>query len=378
MDNLIVPARLRIQKNQVILIHRELPGTNTKVHVKVGDEVSPQQLIGEGQTPAGFRVIHLAAELGETPKKAFSFLKVPIGKTVYTGELLAEKTGGIFGLGKKIITVPADGVIDIWEEKTGDLRIKLLPKLVKEVSGVYGVVEQINLAAHLVSIRTMAIVIYGLLGSGKERSGILKVYGAAHDLISSKQITSTLRGKILVGGSLVFSEALEKALSYGILGIISGGMNTRDYKSVVGGRWNLTGEHWSDVGVSLMLTEGFGSVTLGQDIFTILQEYDGHFVLIDGNKSTLILPSRNQNSIIDIRKAKVTQIVSRDNRLRDTTLHIGDKVRIIAPPYLGVQGTVESIDQTVTKLPSGISVVMVTVAALLKKIRVPYLNLEVI
>ena len=59
-------------------------------------------------------------------------------------------------------------------------------------------------------------------------------------------------------------------------------------------------------------------------------------------------------------------------------LKIGDNIRIISSPYIGIQGKVVVIDQTATKLPSGITVPMVTVDTKSKKIKVPYLNIEVL
>ncbi|MFA5933399.1 MAG: hypothetical protein WCV81_04020 [Microgenomates group bacterium] len=378
MDAIFVNKRTRIISDQITHIKRFLPSAISSISVRVGDEVAPNEILAEGKSAAGFRMINLAEELGVSPNEALKFIKRPLGKNIYKDELLASRSG-IFGLGEKILLSPDDGILEFYDEKTGALRIKLFPKTVKLACGVWGIVDDIDETKGEITIRTSATLIYGVLGSGKEREGTLNVFGSNEVLVGSRQLEETMRGQIIVGGSVVFADGLEKAAEYGIAGIISGGIDAKNYKSIANG-WNIYKKHWADIGLSVLITEGFGSVPMGPDIFSILQKNHGYFSIIDGNRNLLILPATSQNSMIYIRKTKLpkTSFIEGEPELTLSNLEIKQRVRIIGAADFGKQGVVESIDKTPTKLPSGLTSVLVTVNTGNKKIRVCYQNLEII
>lgn len=378
MTQLLINSRIRVKEEAITKIRRSFLQGKGKIHVEAGQEVSPGDILGEGHEVAGFRTLAIALELGAPPGQAAKYLHCRLGQTVYRGELLAGRDR-FFGIKKRIIMSPADGVLDSYDEKTGILRIRSLPKTVKLASGVYGIIDQVQASSGAVVIRTKASIIYGILGSGQERAGLLRVLDAADTLVGTRQVLPEDRGDILVGGSQVSLEALKQAMSYNVAGIISGGINLADFKKIAGGEWEPGKKHEGDVGISLLVTEGFGAVPIGPDIFSLLKRYNHKFALLDGGQARLVLPSDNPDSMIDIRKAKPDEVLPVDavSPIEEEPLIVGARVRIVAPPQLGKQGTVEAIDRTATLLPSGASVCLATVAGQ-GKIRVPYLNLEII
>lgn len=378
MDQILVNKRVRIVTDQITHIRRTLPSSMSKVHVKIGDEVNPNHILAEGKTSAGFRVVNIAKELGIDPKEGAKYIHVPIGKNIFAGELLASKKG-VFGLGEKNILSPDDGILEFYDEKTGILRIQLFPKTVKLACGVWGIVDEIDDAKGVITIRTMASFIYGVLGSGKEREGTLNVIGSKEVLIGSRQLETTMNGQIIVGGAIIFADGLEKALEYRIGGIISGGIDAKNYKSVAGG-WNIYKRRWADIGMSIVITEGFGSVHMGNDIFSLLQKNHGNFSIIDGNRNRIVLPSTSQNSMIYIRKTRLPRsfFAEAEPRLQEAKLQVKQLVRIIGSEHFGAQGIVEAIDKMPSKLSSGIMSTLVTVAEGSRKYRICYQNLEII
>ncbi len=378
MNKFFVNMRMRISKDEVIYIQRTLPSATEVINVKIGDEVTPHDILAEGKKASGFRTVNLANELHVSSLEAPKFLKRAMGNNIFKDELLASKEG-IFGLGGNILLSPVDGILDYYDDKTGRLRIKLFPKNIKLVCGVWGVIEEIDEAKGMITIKTMASLVYGVLGSGKSREGTLNVIGSKEVLVGSRQLEQTMRGQIIVGGEVVFSDGLEKAVELGIAGIISGGINAKDYKAIAGG-WNIYNKQWSDTGLSLLITEGFGSIHMGEDIFSLLQQSNGKFSIIDGNRNRLILPSDDNSCMIYIRKTKLSRdsFVERLPELNMVDLQIGQKVRIVGQDYLGYQGIVEAIDKTVSQLPSGICSTIVLVNTKSKKIRTAYQNLEII
>lgn len=377
MEQLCTNCRLRIKRNAVILIKRQLRSSQGNIKVQVGQEVKPEDVLGDGQNLRGIRTINLASELQVNPKKAIFYLKKQIGQNIYKGELLAFKDE-VFGFKKKILLSPTDGVIDSITND-GILRIRLSPKTSRLLSGVNGIVDKVNQQSGTIAIRTVADIIWGMFGTGGEREGIVKVIDAPETLISSRQIKGEYEKQIIVGGSLIFLDGLKEAVILGVAGVVSGGIDARDYKTMAGGGWGKSFARWSDVGLSVVVTEGFGSIPIGNDIFSVLKEHDGKFVLIDGNKGLIILPNYGEEAMMYIRRNNIPETVGILTPAVDTAaLEIGMKVRILSQPLVGIQGKIIAIDQNMTQLPSGITTHLITVETKYKKVRVPYPNIEVL
>lgn len=379
MDDIICsPAKIRFKK-RVIYLHRSLPEALGKIKVREGGEVSPEDILGEGWVSAGFATVHLAEGLGENPQKSKQRLLKKEGGTVFRGELLAKRLT-MWGWGKRLVTSPVDGVIDYYDEEKGDLKVKLLPKRQQLVSGAYGVVEKVNQARGEVVIKTLAWEIYGLFGSGKERSGLLSVLGSAETLVGATQLDSSHTGRIVVGGGIVFVEGLRKAVTLKVSGVVTGGINAKDFRAIAGGELDFSHDKMVDVGVSVVVAEGFGPIPIGEDIFPILLHHQNRFAVIDGNLAKLVLPSIDPDSIIEVRKAALPpHMVGEEVReLREARVEVGSRVRIVAPPFLGRQGVVVSIDHTPTLLPSGVKTVLLTVETQHRKIYLPYNNIELV
>lgn len=379
MGTLYIHQRKRIRQDEIVHLRRTISGKASKIYVSVGDEVMPGHMLGEGLIPAGFRTVNLAKELRLPPLQAANFLKKKIGQTIYEGELLAEKVG-TFGLGKKMIQSPVDGTLDFYDDQAGILRMQLLPRRSKLVSGVFGVVDKVDKIRSQVVIRTCATVIYGVFGSGKEREGMLEVLGSPEDLVSSRQISPDMHNKIVVGGGLLLLDALKKAQKVGVSGVISGGINAQDFRCLNGREWLPNSGKWVDVGMTLVVTEGFGPISIGEDLFAPLKAQQGRFAMIDGNKGRLILPTLDSRCMMTICNTHIPLGPDIEPTVADVTvpLVLGQRVRILCEPLWGIQGIVEAIDKMPTKIPSGLSLPLVIVATRQKKWRVPYTNLEAI
>ncbi len=348
-----------------------------QITVKVGQEVAPGDSLGRFSVKSGFRKINLANLLSTSPKEVKSALQIKIGQRIFGGELLAFKRGNLFSK-NKVITSPSDGVLDFFDEKTGEIRLELALKEVDLPSSVYGVVEKVDQSRGEVIIKTQATEIYGILGSGKTREGLLRMIGARGGLIDKNIIIPTFASDILVGGGLIYSEAIFEAVKIGVHGIITGGMNAEDYKGMAGG--TLVKKIGTDIGISLLLTEGFGPMPIGEDIFKNLKVFEGKFVILDGNRAKLILPCSESDCLIKIRKTNLPDL-NIDSDSPDTqveSLNLGAKVRVIGSQFSGEQGQVVGIDQAVTVLPSKIATYMVLVEGKLRKFKVPFTNLEII
>lgn len=186
---------------------------------------------------------------------------------------------------------------------------------------------------------------------------------------------------ILAGGSLSSKDTLHAAISAGVNGMIIGGINATDYKEVLGGHISFQRRLDEDMGLSLVICEGFGQIGLAEDIYDILKEYDGNFISVDGNASTISLPSYSSSSMIRVRKTELAenrQDTSSETKFDVLEINEGVKVRIIGSSFTGEQGKVIALDKTESLIPSQMRSYLVTVETKRRKIQVPYQNLEII
>ncbi|TSC65551.1 MAG: Uncharacterized protein CEO21_385 [Microgenomates group bacterium Gr01-1014_80] len=371
---LLVNSRIRIAPDKITTVRRVLRGDG-QILVSAGQEVSPSDVIGRSILSAGFRTINLAEALSVSPGESKKYLQRSLGKPIFKGELLAFKKGGLFG-GKKLVIAPTDGILELFSEKTGTLKLKILPHQIDLAAAVFGKVLNVDHIKKEVMIKTQATQIYGVMGSGRLREGNLKFLGGRGDLIDQEKILPQFSDKILVGGGLIYTQALNKAVALGINGIISGGVNAEDYKSMAGGHLKENKPD-SDVGIGILVTEGFGSIPIGLDLFDLLKGFEDKFVILEGNKRRLSLPAFSEDCLVKIRQTELVEEIDGAPVSTDE-LKLNKRVRVIGDPYLGEVGKLVSIDQGLTRLPSQIITLMVTIETASRKISVPYTNVEII
>lgn len=373
---LIANFRPRIIPDRCVHIKRTLLGQGT-LNAVINEEVKPDSVIGHYASTGGFTAVNVAANLNVSPNEASTLLQVPIGKNIYSGELLARKKT-LFGT--KDLLSPTDGMLESFDKKTGILRLKFIAKAAPLLAGVYGIVDDVNKDKGEVLIRTLVTKVYGVIGSGKQRSGMLYFLDQNNQhLVQASQIKEEMKGHILVAGSLIYQDALKKAVGFGVAGVVSGGLNFATVQTMIGSidkHKNMA----ADVGISVVLTEGFGALPIGEDILNSLKSRNGRFVFINGNIAELLLPSLDTDSILTVRKIALPKVnvpdVTPEVTLKQITL--GSKARVIWPPFMGFVGEIIAIDETPTTLPSGIGTYLLTLEISKKKIKVPYTNIELI
>lgn len=378
---LLAPRRLRVEKDLITRIFRRLKG-NGRLRVSVGQEVTPSEIIGTSLISPGFRTLNLATLLNIKPADVGKYLKRSLGQRIYKGELLAYRPKNLFN-SEKTVTAPADGLIDFLNPSSGEIRLSFLTQKVDLPAAVYGIVEAVDNLHGYALIKTSVNRIHGLFGTGKPRDGILHLLSSREDLITDAKISIKLMDHILVGGSLVYKETISAAISLGVSGIITGGINARDYKSMAGGKLVFPKKLENDVGISIIVTEGFGSIPIGEDIFEILTDYHGKFVLIDGNQAVLDLPAYESACLPKVRKTKlpsVSEFLTARSQYQAEMIEVkeGQQIRIVGSSYAGQQGKIIALDRSDSLLPSGIRAYLCTIETRRRKIQLPMLNIEIL
>jgi len=364
-DNLnwLVSKKIGVFYNLTRTVIRRLPQKG-KITVKEGDVTESSAIIGLCHVSPGFRVFNLSEILNIPPEKIPSCLLKSSGSKVFKGDVIAEDKK-LFGIISRQFIAPADGVFEVMDQSKGQMMIRFMPVSFKLPAGVYGEVVKV-VPDQEVHIRTKVDLIRGVLGSGVEREGILKVVTSNKETISIIGLDKSLSGSIIAGGSMMTKEVIQKSLALGVRGILSGGINIHDYKSLVSSLNPL-----EDVGLSLLATEGYGSSEMPGEIFELLRKNDNCFAIISPQEKELIIPS--------LKSFTKTAIKEKREKNELCYLEKGMVVRLLTFPYLGREGMVLELSKSPTTFPSGIE----AFSALIEigkgmQVLIPIRNLEVV
>jgi len=314
---LICPVTIRIEERKSLLLSRVYPGKG-KPAVKVGASVAETDIIAHCEVSAGQRLIKIAHVLGVPASEVRNFLTRKVGDRIYEGEVIARKKA-FLGLGKTEVKSPVDGMIEEIDER-GDVILKFLPKPVRLVAGAAGTVKEIGEAK--ITISAIATKVSGFVAAGHDREGMISVIAGSKDFILPSTIKADSEGKILIGGALLERAALEKAVTLGVEAIVAGGMNFRDFENLSGG----------DIGVTVMITEGFGTASMGEDIWQFFKKKEGMVGFIFGKENHIIVP----------------EIGARQGSEQSTSppwreLSVGDKVRFFREESSDLVGVVKDL-----------------------------------
>lgn len=351
---MICPVWRRVILNSEFDLVRSYVG-HCKAAVKEGDRVDASSVVAHCEVSAGQRLVKVAHTLGVSRRDVKKYLLRSIGDRIYQGEIIARKKG-VLGLGRKELKSPADGVITSIDE-TGDIIVKFLPMPVRLVAGASGLIGDIREDA--IIVRTFGSEIVGSAGLGKPREGIIKMIANQNEFIIPQKIDSSCQGKILVGGSHLDRASIEKALTIGVKGIVVGGIDYRDFMSL--------GVE-SDVGITIIVTEGFGTVTMGKDVYEAFSNENDKFAFINGLERTVLVPQ--DKKIVD--NKPLDREIWRELKVGDVVRHFhGDTSELV--------GVVEAISDSDVELSSGLSAVTAEIKfSSGRKISVPAANLEII
>lgn len=316
---MICPVTKIIQDQKRLVLDRYYLGKG-RATVKVGQSVTDTEIIAHCEISAGQRLIKIAHELGVRGKEVHKYLTRKVGDRIYEGEIIARKKG-MLGIGKKEIKTPVDGVINEIDER-GDVILKFLPRPVRLLAGASGKIKEIT--DDKISISTIGASVHGFVSLGKNREGLISVIGGPKEFIIPSKISADAKGKILVGGALLEKSALEKAVTIGVEGLVVGGMNFRDFDILGGGQ---------DIGISIIVTEGFGSAPMGDDIWNFFNKNEGRLGFILGNENQIAIPDLSENA----------QVRERLKGANWRELKVNDKVRYLRKESSDLSGVVKEL-----------------------------------
>lgn len=364
---------LKCTDNLVLRKERILP-LKGNVKVKKGDILKAQDIVAETLLPGKVVPFNLANKLGVTPNMVHKFLKVKAGDKITKKQMLAQ-TNGFLGMFKTSVRSPIEGEIENISKITGQmlLREPRIPVQVKAfIDGmVVDVIEEEG-----VIIENKSAYIQGIFGIGGERFSTLKtLVSTPEEEVSVDDIDESCKDKVIVCGSLVSLAAIKKAQKMNVTGIITGGIDDRDLKELLGYNIGVAITGHEEIGLTIVVTEGFGKIKMAKKTYELLKKHEGERVSIHG--FTQIRAGVMRPEIIIPKEFKESELKAEKETM--STLEIGTTIRVIREPNFGIIGKVTGLPEQLTKVESE-TLVRILEAELEngKKVIIPRANVEII
>jgi hypothetical protein len=159
-------------------------------------------------------------------------------------------------------------------------------------------------------------------------------------------ITAEHNDKVLISGNMVTLGALRKAVEVGVAAIVSGGIRHDDLTAFTGEEIGVAITGQEEVGITLIITEGFGRMNMSLRTFDLLKEFDGFRASVNG--TTQIRAGVLRPEIIIPHDIK--EEVDGESVLQGMVS--GTPIRIIRQPYFGAIGVVHSLPVELQRLES--------------------------
>ena len=331
---------LKVTEGMTIEKERRLP-LEGEVLVETGAIVQAEDVVAKADLPGNVQLLNVANLLSVPAAEITEYMLKPVGETITKDEIIAT-TKGLFGLFKSQALSPIDGTIEAVSDVTGQVILREPPVPVEVKAYTDGTVTEIA-PNEGVTVETYGTYIQGIFGVGGETIGDLTVaVSSSSDELAEEHILPEHRDNILVGGSLVTTDAIQKAIQQGVKGIIAGGIDDADLRELLGYELGVAITGSEEIGITLVITEGFGKIAMAEQTFALLKAREGMKTSINGATQIRAGVVRPEIVIPLVSNTIETEEEGKDGSL-DGVLEIGSPVRMIREPYFGKLGRVTEL-----------------------------------
>jgi len=366
---------LRVTELAALRKERILP-LKGEVLVAKGDRVTAEQVVARTELPGNVHSVNVANVLSVLPDEVASKMIKGEGESVAKDEIFA-RSSTLFGLFKSSVKSPITGKVETVSSVTGQVLLREPPIPVEVDAYVDGEVVEVRPEEGVV-VETHASLVQGIFGIGGEAFGTVQVVASSpEEELDGTSIGPEHEGKILVGGSMVTSAALEKAVSCGVRGVVAGGIDDATIKAFLGYDIGVAITGTEEKGVTVVVTEGFGRIPMAEGTFALLKAREGMKACMNGATQIRAGVIRPEVVVpLEGRRAEggpAAEVVAGG-------LAPGTRVRIIREPHFGRLGIVEELPAPLEKLPSeaSVRVLVVKLEDSGERHRLPRANVEII
>ncbi len=330
---------LRITEKTKVVSQRVLPLLGDVI-VKKGDVLKAEDVVANTHLPGKVHAINAVNRLGIQPKDLREYMLKKEGDPVQKDEPIAETKPWVKML-KAILHSPITGTIESISTVTGQVLLREPPKPIQVHAHIDGAVIEV-MENEGVVMETTATFIQGIFGVGGETVGELAIaVNKPDDILTADRILPAHKDKIIVGGSFIQHDVIDKAKKVGVRGIIVGGFDDEDLKKLLGYDLGVAITGSEEIGITLVITEGFGKIPMALRSFELLKSRTGAKTSINGAtqiragvvRPEIIIP---HNTTGKTSEEELDKPIGRG-------MEIGDQVRIIRVPYFGKIGKIKSL-----------------------------------
>jgi hypothetical protein len=336
-----VTEKIRVTKKRILPLKGE-------VLVKVGDKVKPDTVVARTLLPGNVEPFNVANVLGIPPEDIMHHMLRKEGERVKEGEVVASSKS-FFGLFSSECKSKAEGTVESISSVTGQVLIRGNPIPVEVKAYLEGEVVEVY-EKEGVAVSTWGSFIQGIFGIGGETHGEIKVVVKDNaEVLTDTLIEKNCRDKVIVGGSLVTADAMKKAISLGARGIVVGGFGDKDLRDFLGYDLGVAITGSEELGITLVVTEGFGQINMAEKTFALLKSKEGKMACFNG--ATQIRAGVIRPEVVIPFAGDVNKKENKEE-LENIGITIGYPVRVIRQPYFGRLGKVSDVPPALQKLES--------------------------
>jgi hypothetical protein len=318
------------------------------VLVKPGDPVEARQVVAETFMPGDITPLNLAKLLSMPPGDVPECMLKKQGDRIEAGEPLA-RTKGIFGKFRTEYKPEISGTIESISEVTGQVIVRGAPLPVQVKAYLKGRVVEV-MPGEGCAIEADVTFVQGIFGVGGETFGPIRMACKRHDQeLTEELITPGLKDCIAVGGARVTVQAIERARKAGVSALIAGGIDDADLEAVLGYNLGVAITGSERIGLTIIITEGFGEIAMARRTFDLLASREGDDAAVNGATQIRAGVMRPE-IVVPLSAGASTEAPAAAASGR---LAIGAPVRVIRDPYFGLIGRVTALPSEPQVLQSG-------------------------
>ena len=385
---------LTVSARAVYRARRALP-LEGEVRVKVGDRVEADTVVAQTFMEGDAFPMKVAGMLGAQPKDLPGLMLVKVGDAVRVGQPLA-RSKGIFGMMRTEAASTADGTVESVSDSTGMVIVRGPRQPIEVRAFVSGTVAEV-LPREGAIVENAVALVQGIFGIGGEAHGpIAMACGSHEEELDADDILPAMRGAVVVGGARMTAAAIARAREVGAAAIVSGGIDDQDLRDFLGHDIGVAVTGSERMGITLIVTEGFGSIAMAARTFALLASHAGRTASVNGAtqiragvmRPEIVVPLGSDaaagagGGTGAAGAAGAGAPGARALAAGGATagvLEVGTPVRVIRDPHFGVLGTVAALPERPAVLDSGSKARVLEVAVEGgARITVPRANVELI
>src|SRR5437763_1284849 len=195
---------------------------------------------------------------------------------------------------------------------------------------------------------------------------VANLLGIAPDkTLSAAQLLPTMKSKIVVGGAFLGIGTMKQAREIGVAGLVVGGIHDKDLRELLGYDLGVAITGTEQVGFTLVITEGFGTIPMAAKTFELLAGHAGQKASISGARQIragvirpeILIPWTTGSPDAGL-AGRVVPATERSG------IRIDDHVRVIRDPLFGRIGRVTALPTELRQIEteSVVRVLVVTFA----------------